>query len=181
MSRAVRGLAVLVALAALGATTSSAQRAAAPSRVLLVPSDLYRYADSLNCEQVTDFYEDRVGVLEPPFVYVDSVLSWWETVSALWCRPRGGPQGQYTLLFRFGARAGPMGRCPIKIERRGHIGGLSVLRSFDLTLDHFRYVDEPTKRGPKVSIAGPAIRSEYDGTGAIYYCHEGRWLAFGLH
>jgi hypothetical protein len=150
------------------------------SSTLIVPADLYRYADSLGCDQVTDFYEDREGVLHPPFVYVDAVAPWWDTAAALWCRPRGGPAGRYTLLLRFGSKSGPMGRCPIRIEGQQHIGGLSVVK-LKQTLDHFRYVDEPTKTGPAIQPSDVGIQSEYDGTGAIFYCHEGRWLRSSLH
>jgi hypothetical protein len=181
MSRAAPHVLALLTLSVLAHSTANAQRTTTLERVLLVPADLYQYADSLNCDQVTDFYENRVGVREPPFVYLDSPAAWWETASALWCRPRGGPPRRHTLLFRFGSLAGPMGRCPIRIENQEHIGGLSVRRGFDLTLDHFRYVDEPNKTGPKVPLTGPAIRSEYDGTGTLYYCYEGRWLEFFLH
>ncbi len=170
---------ILVAVFVLVARPSGAQ-SATPSRTLIVPADLYAYADSLGCDQVADFYEGREGVLHPPYVYVDSDAAWWDTASALWCRPRSGPQGRYTLLLRFGPKAGPMARCPTRIDGRQHIGGLSVVK-INQTLDHFRYIDEPTKPGPTVLANGVGIQSEYDGTGTIYYCHEGRWLGLFLH
>jgi hypothetical protein len=169
-----------VILALVLANGPSVAQGTTSSRTLLVPSDLYAYADSLGCDQVTDFYDGREGVLHPPFVYVDSDAPWFQTASALWCHPRGGPPTRYTLLFRFGPNAGPMGRCPTRIDGQQHIGGLSVVK-INQTLDHFYYVDAPTTAGPKIQPSGVGIKSEYDGAGGIYYCQEGRWLRSSFH
>lgn len=179
---ATRGRTLLLLGSALFAIHPAvAQSRDSARRVMIVPEDLFQYADSLKCDQVSDFYEGRPGVEDPPFVYVDSLLPWWENTSALWCRPREGPKNRYTLLFRFGSPNAPMARCPPRIDNRQHIGGLSVVHGLRLTLDDFYYVDEPRKTGAKVPAAGDAIREVYDGTGTIYYCYEGRWLAFMLH
>lgn len=173
-------VAAIIAATGLAVTTGLGFGQAAPqSRILVVPSDLYAYADSNDCDQVTDFYEGRQGVLHPPFVYVDSNTMWWDTAAAVWCRA-GRASGGYTLLFRFGPKSGAIARCPNRVDGQQHIGGLSVVK-INQTLDHFRYVDEPTRAGPTVSASGIGIRSEYDGTGAIYYCHEGRWLRWAFH
>ena len=175
--RSIAAVMLLAGLMLAGAPCA-AQSTASPT--LIVPADLYRYADSLGCDQVADFYDAREGVLRPPFVYVDEDVPWWDTASALWCRPRGAQTEMYTLLFRFGSKSGPIGRCPNRIDGQQHIGGLSVVKVTH-TLDHFRYVDEPTKAGPAVQPSGVAIQSEYDGTGGIFCCHEGRWLHAFLH
>jgi len=69
-----------------------------PSRTLIVPADLYAYADSLGCDQIADFYESREGVLDPPYVYVDGDAMWWDTASALWCRLALGHRAVHASL-----------------------------------------------------------------------------------
>ena len=173
-----------LAVAMLGVSVpaaSFAQRAPIRSETMIVPKDLYQYADSLNCDQVSDFYEDRPGVADPPFVYVDTLSEWWEGTSAVWCRPRGSRPNRYTLLFRFGEGRGTFARCPNRIDNREHIGGLSVVRRPSLSLAVFHYVDQPTQSGPSVPATDAMIHETYDGIGTLFYCYEGRWLAFGLH
>ena len=157
------------------------QRASVQSQTMIVPEDLYHYADSLNCDQVSDFYQGRPGVLDPPFVYVDTLSAWWKGASAVWCRPRGGRPDRYTLLFRFGEGVGGFARCPNRIDNLEHIGGLSVVRRPNLSLARFYYVDQPGKKGPDAPATDPAIQEIYDGTGRLFYCYAGHWLAFGLH
>ena len=168
--------AIMLALA--GSQVSLQQRETVDS-VLVVPRDLYEYAQSLGCDQVSEFYE-RSGVSAPPFLYVEPAVPWQDTASALWCRPQTGPAGRFTLLFRFGPSSGSLGRCPIAISNQEHIGGLSVDTSVRL-LNDFVYSDDRLTPGPSVPMPIPAIRSEYDGVGKIYACYGGRWLEYAFH
>jgi hypothetical protein len=174
-------LAALTSLSLTAQATAVGQGASAHTITMLVPQDLYEYADSLTCDQVSDFYEQRPGVLDPPYLYVDSLLPWWEGTSALWCQPRGGRRDRYTLLFRFGRRSGALAQCPTRIDGVQHIGGLSVVRPKSLSLADFVFVDDQRTSGPKVPATDVAIQEIYDGTGTWFYCYEGRWLAFMLH
>jgi len=139
----------------------------------VVPPDLAEYADSVGCNQVTDFYVGRYGVMDPPYVYIDMVAPLWTWAAALWCRPQ--ETGGYTLLIRHG-EGNPLFRtCPGAIANQGHIGGLSVEESSTRSLRDFTAVDDRQRAGPDVPMPAPAIRSEYDGVGAVYACFEGRW------
>ncbi len=176
-----KGILLFTILGAAPPVSAFAQSASVQSRTMIVPKDLFEYADSLNCDQVSDFYESRPGVLDPPFVYVDSLSAWWQGTSAVWCRPRGGRPDRYTLLFRFGESGGAFPRCPKRIDNLEHIGGLSVVRRPNLSLSHFYYIDQPDRKGPNAPATAIAIQEIYDGTGRLFYCYEGHWLAFGLH
>lgn len=161
-----------------GASVSLSAQASAATR-LVVPPDLFEYSASLGCAQISDFFADRPGVLEPPYVYVDPTRAPWLTAAAVWCQ-RPGSDG-YSLLVRLGDGDPTFSTCPSEIAGQSHIGGLSTIEAPDLALNFFVYVDDPGQPGPPIPVPLPAIRSEYDGVGQVMACFEGRWLVHHFH
>ena len=145
-------------------------------KCLTVPIDLNEYALRQNCTPVDDFYVRR-GVTVPPYVYAE--VGGPEPAAALWCREKKGGRTKYILLFRPGDGSVGQGTCPPRIPDQEHIGGLSLLYKSDLKLDQFRFISTPALSGPPSQpLKEIAIKSEYDGVGSIYYCHEGKWLKY---
>jgi hypothetical protein len=152
----------------------------------IIPDELYRYAQSRACKQVSNFYLDHPDVREPPFVYgilaPEENAAFNDYSAALWCEPEEGTTG-YTLLLKLNGRPWP-GGCPDRIDYQGDPRGLSVIRMLDEPLEWYRDV---ASDAPVSGIArnertrGPGIQSIYDGLGHIYYCHLGTWLARLLH
>jgi hypothetical protein len=148
------------------------------AETLIMPRELVEHARQNGCDQVADFF-DRVGTVGPPYVY--GYLPGPEDGSAvLWCQRRVAGRRQFFLLIM--TRNESQGvfdaaRCPRRIEwTSGYPGGLAIIQS-EAFLQEFRYLDAPGRPGPKgVRAAGPAIRTEFDGTGSLLYCHKGRWL-----
>ena len=90
--------------------------------------------------------------------------------------------GDYTLLFRPGHGDVGQENCPAQIRGQTHIGGLSLIPLADLNVAQFRYLEDPKKLAPTTEpTAGMAIRSEYDGVGTEFYCHDGKWLYRRFH
>lgn len=72
--------------------------------------------------------------------------------------------------------------CPATLSWDNPPGGLSILTSARFALNEFWYLESPETNGPQgLTTQGPGIRSEYDGTGAHFYCHEGKWLVQQFH
>jgi hypothetical protein len=148
------------------------------SQGIIVPVDLHQYAISKNCTPVGDFYAERPGVISPPYVYA-AEADGSEPAAALWCREKKEDRDEYTLLFRQGTGSVGQRSCPQKIAHQERIGGLSLLKIFDLKLNKFRFVENPSKfsRSSK-KIQDISIKSEYDGVGTIFYCFKGEWLFY---
>src|SRR5690606_3802871 len=101
--------------------------------------------------------------------------------AAFWCVPDNGNTDTFTLLFKFDGATGGMAVCEPEIEGQEFIGGLSVIRSLEEPLNWYYDVETGRKISSEEITAGPAVSSNYDGTGHIYYCHEGRWVARLVH
>jgi len=149
--------------------------------VRIIPEDLYRYAKEQGCSQVLDFYREREGIREPPYVY--GVLSAStqgadnDFSSAFWCeRPERGDK-KYVLLLKLDGRQWP-GGCPNVIEDQDFAGGLSVIRNLNEPLAWYWNMKDRKRFGkPGQKTLGPGIQSIYDGTGVRYYCYQGTWIA----
>lgn len=149
--------------------------------VRIVPEDLYQYAKEQGCSQVATFYKERPEVRDPPYVYGilagDPQAASNDFSAAFWCeRPeRGGKK--YVLLLKLDGRPWP-GGCPSQIENQDFAGGLSVVRDLSDLLDSYWNMQDRKPVGlPGQTTKGPGVRSLYDGTGNIYYCHDGKWVA----
>jgi len=145
------------------------------SETLIFPQELQELAKQHDCSQVSDFY-DRPGMIQPPYVY--GYVPGEEESAAFWCEREGLGTRTYFLVFDFRTTAHENTKCPDKIEwPNGYPGGLSLYNDKRATLKDFVYLDEPKKRPPEnVHLKHNAIRSEYDGVAAIFYCYKGKWL-----
>jgi len=149
--------------------------------VRVIPDDLYRYAEGQGCSQVSSFYRERPEVREPPYVYgvlaPNAEVARQDFSFAFWCEQMERGARKYVLLLNLDGRAWP-GGCTSRIEGQDFAGGLSVIRDLKEPLDWYWNMQDKKKLGrPGQMTAGPGIRSLYDGTGNIFYCHEGKWLA----
>lgn len=149
--------------------------------VRVVPEDLYQFTREQECAQVASFYKERPEVREPPYVYGLFSAGSRSTVddfsAALWCEQPDSQGRRYVLLFKLDGRTWP-GGCPARIENQDFAGGLSVIANLEEPLEWFWNMRDRRPVGrPGQMTKGPGIRSLYDGTGNIYYCHEGQWVA----
>ncbi len=176
--RSIRRYSMLLLLSLIGGMTFAIKASADSSQGQVVPTDLREYALAQKCAPVDDFYDGRPGDVLPPYVYAKD-LNGPEAAAALWCREEKSGKSRHTLLFRKGRGSVGQGTCPSRIPRQGHIGGLSLIHKSDLKLNMFRFVDTPSLSGPPSEpLKGLALKSEYDGVGSIFYCHQGKWLVY---
>lgn len=164
-----------------GCSAETIQSKAGHEDVRVLPNDLYLYAKEQGCSQVSAFYKERPEVREPPYVY--GVLSATgqsaarDFSAAFWCERPEQDAGKYILLLKLDGRAWP-GGCPNLIVGQDFAGGLSVIRDLRESLDAYWNMRDQNPVGKSGQItSGPGIQSQYDGTGNIYYCHEGKWIA----
>jgi hypothetical protein len=176
-------LMTLIAVFALATCSGSCSAKAPQSKakdetVRVIPNDLYHYAKEEGCSQIATFYKERPEIKGPPYVYgILSSDAAQDFSAALWCeRPELGSK-KYVLLLKLGSRIWP-GGCPSRIEGQDFVGGLSVIQSLNDPLEwYWNMQDQKPVGKPGQTTKGPGIQSLYDGTGNIYYCHEGKWVA----
>ncbi|HEY8368753.1 MAG TPA: hypothetical protein VIM86_05490 [Thermodesulfobacteriota bacterium] len=140
-----------------------------------LPQDLVEHARLHGCREVTDF-EGREGVIGRPFVY-GYVPGPAEQSAAYWCEtgPRERPAFRLVLMIK--DRRHELARCADHIEWGDRIGGLSIEVDDAATLDGFVPLDHRARRPAKgTRRRHPAIRSEHETAGAVFYCHEGVWF-----
>lgn len=147
----------------------------ASANSMIVPVDLVEEIKAAGCAQIDDFYERRPRVLRPPYVYG---LSGGQAdfSAAVWCARDGGVGSRGSLiLIVMPEPVMPFSKCPREIPGPSP-GGLSIAPA-EGALSEFWTVSKPSGRGEaSVALSGSLIRSEYDGVGADYYCHEGQWF-----
>ncbi len=142
----------------------------------LLPEELLKIATQRGFEQVTDFYINRPGMLNPPYVY-GYLPGDEEDSAAFWCQKTQNGKKRYFLVFMFKKRNNELCNCPDVIEWQNYPKGLSIYNKANATLDGFIYINDPKKKVPKnVKLIYNAILSEYDGVEALFYCYKGEWL-----
>lgn len=149
--------------------------------IRIVPEDLYRYIKDQGCSQVATFYKERAEVRNPPYVYgvlsPDAQTASQDFTAAFWCEQPDRGAKKYVLLLKLDGRAWP-GGCPNRIEGQDFVGGLSIIRNLNDPLEwYWNMHDQKPVGKPSQRTNGTGIQSIYDGTGNIYYCHEGKWVA----
>jgi hypothetical protein len=129
-------------------------------------------------DQVFDFYKNKPGMLNPPYVY--GYLPGPEENSAVfWCQRGQKGKRPYFLVFMFKDKSHKLCECPDVIEWHNYPKGLSIYKDRNTTLEHFIYIKDPKRKVPKtLKLSHNAILSEYDGVSAIFYCHGGEWLVW---
>ncbi len=142
----------------------------------VIPNELLKLAKQKGYEQVTDFYMNRFGMVNPLYVY-GYLPGDEENSAAFWCQKIQNGKKKYFLVFMFKKRNHELCNCPDVIEWRNPPGGLSIYKNANTTLDGFVYMNDQKKKVPKnVRLTNNAIRSYYDGLEEIFYCYKGEWL-----
>jgi len=173
---------------ALGLGLLLANCTEARAQNLVMPRELVNYASTNGCRQVDDFFEERVEMVDPPYVYGyfpgdknDSAVFWCQT-------DEGGRRKFWLLIMQKTDRREP-GGCPEKFEVKGtYPGGLTLSRDglrrdglVVTTLDDFHYLSDPRRKPPKgVRIKGNVIVRAYGGIKTLFYCYRGSWVFQGI-
>ena len=141
--------------------------------VSILPEALRAIAKQKSCSEVADFFK-RPGLVDPPYV-IGYLPGSRDESAAFWCTRANAPE-KYLLVI-----TGQKNKCPGEISWQNYPGGLTVVRK-KMKLTEFFYRDDVTKKGPTSKFTvGPILRDEYDGVGAHFYCHEGKWLVHQFH
>jgi hypothetical protein len=145
--------------------------------IRIIPEDLYQYAAEHRCLQVSNFFRDRPEVRDPPYVYGVLTGGARDFSAAFWCERTDVTDNKFVLLLKLDGHGWPEG-CPSRIDSQDFAGGLSIVRSLHEPLEWYWNMKDETPVGKPGEIAsGLGIQSLYDGTGNIYYCHDGEWVA----
>lgn len=153
---------------------------ACASKPLFMPEELVNFARKNSCKQISDFFVNKPGMLNPPYTYGYSEGS-EEDGAVLWCKGKDDKK-TYLLTYLKENSNGSLTRCDKKISWSDSPRGLSVVKNSKLDLSLFFYLKDPMKNGPKnIETTHPVILSAYDGVETYFYCHEGEWLVRQLH
>jgi len=147
----------------------------------IMPIELSESARSHGCQEVSDFYKDRPGMLDPVYVY--GYLSGRKENSAVfWCQAAREDKRTFFLVVYLKESKPSSFHCPAKVQWNNYPGGLSIYENRDTSLDGFVYLNQPSKRVPPgKKLTSNAIRSEYDGVETLFYCYKGEWLVRQRH
>jgi len=148
---------------------------------LVVPRDLYEFIKSEGCEQISDFFNDRVSAEYPP--YAVRVLPWGKLDIAVWCTKdmkKLHSDREYSLLVRFDDATNLLAHCPKRIDGIKFIGGLTF-KTVDEPADWYYFIETRKKVGDKGRVSTNAVQSIYDGTGHYHICVNGKWASRGFH
>lgn len=150
--------------------------------VKIMPEELLEVASRHNCVQITDFYEDRPGPVDPVYVYGYVPGEKWDS-AVFWCKNPQAREFPYTLVFFFRKSDHELTRCPDRIDWKNPPGGLSVYLEKDTRLaEEFVYIKDPKRKVPKkATMRTNGIMSYYDGVEELFYCYKGEWLVRQRH
>lgn len=148
----------------------------------LLPEELLSYADQKGYGQVSDFYENRPGMLNPPYTY-GVLVGAKEDSAAFWVERIENNKKKYFLIFMIkNKKDKEVCDCPEIIEWPNFPGGLSVFSRPGTPLDDFYYIDKPKKKvEPGAQMQSRGVLSEYDGVESLFYCYNGKWVVRTRH
>jgi len=155
--------------------------AAVGAENLVVPRDIYEFIKSKGCEQVSDFFDERVSVERPP--YAVHVAPWGKWEIAVWCTndmKKTHSDRTYSLLLRFDDDNHPLAKCPNRIDGEKFIGGLAFVDVDDLAESYY-FLSTKKRVAGRGKVRTKAIESMYDGTGGYYVCVDGKWATRFVH
>lgn len=142
----------------------------------LLPEELLILAKSEGLDQVNDFYVNRPGMLNPPYIY-GYLQGPKENSAVFWAQKKENNKKKYFLLIMEKRRNNNKNVCSEKIEWNSYPRGLSIYKNRNTTLDDFFYLRDRNKRLPKnIRMENNAILSEYDGVEVLFYCYNGEWV-----
>lgn len=138
----------------------------------VLPADLAKWAKQEQCESISNFYSDRPGNVNPPFVYGQSSQS---IKSAFWCESKASGNRKYFLIVHFNIGK-PQPSCSSRIEWINPPGGLSLYYRPGETLKGYMHIgSSKVAIAPGLKMDHEAILSEYDGFEEYFYCYQGTW------
>jgi len=147
----------------------------------LLPEDLLKIAHEKGFYQIKDFYKNRPGMLNPPYVY-GYFPGPKENSAVFWCENKENTQRRFFLVIVSKDEIKKSLNCDDIIEWPNYPGGLTILQDTNIPLDGFVYLDDPKRNGPENTyLTHNAILSEYDGVEVIFYCLNGEWLVRVRH
>lgn len=153
-------------------------RADNEEKILIMPDEIVKFAEANGYTQFEDFYNNRPGQVDPPYVYGYIPYDEWHekyNSVAFWCKKIGEKDRKAYLIF-----ARREGYFDFKIEDIlefwGAGGGLLIRNDTVSTLDEF-YFWKTEKPGPLgIKLTHPLVISYYDGIATDFYKYNGEWL-----
>ena len=178
VAKALACAVAMLGVAFLGSVTTQAgnggerkgETSATP--IMIVPSDLYEFVESMGCAQVSDFYNSSPGVRHPPYIY-GLVGDPTQDSAAVVCERNELGRRTFLLVLKFDDSQPEFRGCSHEITGLNLHGGISLDASAEPSLSRLYQVGNGEIVGPDPSK--PFIRVEYE-TATILYCHEGKWL-----
>lgn len=159
--------------------------------IRMIPNELYLYAKSQGCSQVSEYYMTP-DIYGAPYVFgilpVEDGDSYDDNYrkqesAAFWCEtPQKDSQiedNNYTLLLKLNGFNWP-GGCAPRIDNMS-IGGLSVSQEsqpIEIMYKHKNKDDgKPSVESrPGGQTKGPVLQTHIDGHIYSLYCHNGQWV-----
>ena len=148
----------------------------------IMPESLINIAQQNNCEQISDFYENTPGPIDPPFVWINHHNVETNLFAVFWCRAFENKSLYKLIVWENESESKRNIACNPIIEWKNRPGGLMVFEKQDIKLSDFRYLEKPKTQGPSsVKTEGYLIQSRYDGVGVDFYCYDRQWLFRRVH
>src|SRR2546422_411610 len=126
---------------------------------LVVPRDIYEFIKSKGCEQVSDFFDERVSAERPP--YAVHVAPWGKREIAVWCTndmKKTHSDRTYSLLLQFDDDNHPLSKCPNRIDGEKFIGGLAFV-DVDDPAESYYFLSTKKKVAGRGKVRTKAIES----------------------
>ncbi|MCK4910532.1 MAG: hypothetical protein KAR83_02770 [Thermodesulfovibrionales bacterium] len=145
-----------------------------------LPGELIPIAKKHKCEQVHDFYKNRPGKVNPPYVY-GYLPGNKEDSAVFWCKLSNDNWNGKLILYSK-KEIPEKYNCPEIIDSNDTPRGLTIYRGEYVELKHFIYMKDYKKDVPDILLDKMVgILSSYDGVESLYYCYKGDWLVRERH
>ena len=147
-----------------------------------MPKELVQLARVNNCEQPRDFYSNKPGPVNPPYLYGVAKGN-IEDSAVFWCIRDNDNDKKYVLMFMVKERGEP--RSAGELEWVNPPMGLSLYQPNDLQIQEsvFELIrKEDAIHMPKDKrFEDRYIMSSYDGISEIFVMKNGRWMILQRH
>ena len=151
----------------------------------VMPTELVEVARQNGCIQLSDFFGERAGPVNPPYVYGYLPNHHEEDSAVFWCKNVKSGEAPYSLIVVMRDSEHELTKlteCPHRIPWNNPPRGLSIYKNQKATLSGFVYLSNPKKKVPtNTKMTSNTIRSYYDGVTELFYCHKGEWLVSQSH
>ncbi|MDQ7004722.1 MAG: hypothetical protein Q9N67_07325 [Ghiorsea sp.] len=147
-----------------------------------MPEELVKLAKKNNCSQPNDFFVNKPGPIDPPYLYgvVDGNA---EDSAVFWCVRNDKGHKKYSLMFMLRTENGP--KLSGELRWINSPMGLSFFNAKNPEAIINRYVEigkEDAASMPKDErFEDRYIMNSYDGVAEIFVMENGRWLVSQQH